>query len=49
MTESDDENPADFLLACVAKATCESYQSVVLGIPQLSTNATKQLATDIGT
>ena len=45
---SETANPADFLLSCVARATCETYQSSVLKISSLSTNSCKQLTTDVG-
>ena len=41
-------NPADFILSCVSRATCDNYQATVLKIGRLSANSTKQLATDIG-
>ena len=40
--------PADFLLSCIARATCHNYQEAILKIPELSPNAAKQLYTDIG-
>ena len=40
--------PADFLLACIAKATCQYYQDVIIKIPEVSPNSAKQLYTDIG-
>jgi len=40
--------PADFLLSCIARATCQTYQDHILKIPSLSLNSTKQLYTDIG-
>ena len=46
--EIGDNNPADFLLACTTRATCDAYQSVILKIQRLSVNSTKQLTTDIG-
>merc|ERR1712025_418612 len=47
--EFDDSNtPADFLLSCIAKATCQTYQDHIFKIPALSINSTKQLYTDIG-
>ncbi len=49
LTETEGQlNPADFLLSCVARATCEAYQASLLGIPTLTANSAKQLATDIG-
>jgi len=47
-TENDSNTPADFLLSCIAKATCHTYQDHILKIPSLSINSTKQLYTDIG-
>ena len=48
-TETDSNpTPADFLLSCIAKATCHTYQDHILKIPSLSINSTKQLYTDIG-
>ena len=32
----------------MARATCEAYQASLLGIPTLTANSAKQLATDIG-
>jgi hypothetical protein len=49
VVESVDQNPADFLLACTARATCDTYQSVILKIQNVSHNSSKQLATDVGT
>ena len=40
--------PADFLLACIAQATCQCYLETILRIPEVSSNSTKQLYTDIG-
>ena len=40
--------PADFLLACIARATCQYYQDVIIKIPEVSSNSAKQLYTDIG-
>ena len=40
--------PADFLLSCIAHATCHQYQEAILKVPELSPNSTKQLYTDIG-
>ena len=40
--------PADFLLACIAQATCQCYLETILQIPEVSSNSTKQLYTDIG-
>jgi len=45
---SSSANPADFLLSCVARATCEAYQTALLRINTLTANSAKQLATDIG-
>ena len=42
------ETPADFLLNCIATATCQVYQDNILKIPQVSTNSAKQLHVDIG-
>ena len=48
-SKDDDSNtPADFLLSCIAKATCQTYQDHIFKIPALSINSTKQLYTDIG-
>jgi len=46
--ESSSNTPADFLLSCIARATCQTYQDHILKIPSLSLNSTKQLYTDIG-
>ena len=48
VVESGNTNPADFLLACTTRGVCDAYQNVILNIPRLSTNSTKQLITDIG-
>ena len=40
--------PADFLLACIAQATCQCYLETIVQIPEVSANSTKQLYTDIG-
>ena len=40
--------PADFLLACIARATCQYYLDAILKIPEVTPNAAKQLYTDIG-
>ena len=48
VVESGNTNPADFLLACITRGVCDAYQNVILNIPRLSTNSTKQLITDIG-
>ena len=40
--------PADFLLSCIARATCQCYLEAILKIPEVSPNAAKQLYTDIG-
>ena len=42
------ETPADFLLNCIASATCQVYQDNILKIPEVSTNSAKQLHVDIG-
>jgi len=42
------ETPADFLLNCIATATCQVYQDNILKIPEVSTNSAKQLHVDIG-
>lgn len=42
------DTPADFLLSCIATATCQVYQDNILKIPEVSTNSTKQLHVDIG-
>ena len=42
------QTPADFILSCIARATCQNYQEAILKIPVISTNSTKQLYTDIG-
>jgi hypothetical protein len=45
---ASDETPADFILSCVSRATCENYQAAILRIAApASVNACKQLATDI--
>ena len=44
----DNNTPADFLLNCIARATCQTYLDHILKIPSLSVNSTKQLYTDIG-
>ena len=44
----ENNTPADFLLNCIARATCQTYQDHILKIPSLSVNSTKQLYTDIG-
>ena len=49
LLETEGQNPADFILSCVARATCETYQAAVVKIPTLTANSTKQLATDIST
>ena len=46
--ENESNTPADFLLSCIAKATCHTYQDHIIRIPSLSINSTKQLYTDIG-
>ena len=46
--ENESNTPADFLLSCIAKATCHTYQDHIVRIPSLSINSTKQLYTDIG-
>ncbi len=48
LLETEGQNPADFLLSCVARATCDTYQSALLRIPTLTGNSARQLATDIG-
>ena len=48
VVESGDTNPADFLLACTTRGVCDAYQNVILKIPRLSANSTKQLITDVG-
>eukprot|EP00095_Tigriopus_kingsejongensis_P003579 maker-scaffold140_size315649-snap-gene-2.23 protein:Tk03579 transcript:maker-scaffold140_size315649-snap-gene-2.23-mRNA-1 annotation:"conserved oligomeric golgi complex subunit 7" len=45
--ENSEQNPADFILACIANASCDTYQGVILKIPTLSTNSNKQLACDV--
>ncbi|XP_059098482.1 conserved oligomeric Golgi complex subunit 7-like [Tigriopus californicus] len=45
--ENCEQNPADFILACITQASCDTYQGVILKIPTLSTNSTKQLACDV--
>ncbi len=40
--------PADFILSCVARATCQSFQEHIIAIQKLTTNSTKQLYVDIG-
>lgn len=47
-SHEEHNTPADFLLSCVARATCQTYQEHMLRIPQLTNNSTKQLYTDIG-
>ncbi len=47
LLETEGQNPADFILSCVAKASCETYQAVILRIPTLTVNSTRQLTTDI--
>ena len=42
------ETPADFLLNCIATATCQVYQDNILKIPEVSANSAKQLHVDIG-
>lgn len=46
--KEESNTPADFLLNCISKATCQTYQDHILRIPTLSINSTKQLYTDIG-
>ena len=48
-SENESNTPADFLLSCISRATCQTYQDHILQIPALSINSTKQLYTDIGT
>merc|ERR1712018_479883 len=43
-----EETPADFLLNCIATATCQVYQDNILRIPEVSPNSAKQLHVDIG-
>ena len=46
--DSNQETPADFLLSCVARATCQVYQDNILKIPEVTPNSAKQLHVDIG-
>lgn len=41
------ENTADYWLGSIARATMQTYCDVILQTPELNTQATKQLATDI--
>jgi len=40
--------PADFILSCVARATCQNFQENIVAIQKLTPNSTKQLYVDIG-
>jgi hypothetical protein len=40
--------PADFLLSCIARATCQCFQEQILSIPKINPNSTKQLYVDVG-
>uniref|UniRef100_A0A0K2UIJ9 Conserved oligomeric Golgi complex subunit 7 n=1 Tax=Lepeophtheirus salmonis TaxID=72036 RepID=A0A0K2UIJ9_LEPSM len=44
----NDVPPVDFILGCIATATCECYMEEILKISSLPKNAIKQLFTDIG-
>jgi hypothetical protein len=45
---SSGTTPADFILSCIARATCQHFQEQILSIPKLTPNSTKQLYVDIG-
>lgn len=45
---SASQSAADFILACVAKASAKAFAAVALRIPTLTVKAAKQLAADIG-
>ena len=47
-TDFQQNTPADYLLSCISRATCQFYLEAILKIPEVSANATKQLYTDIG-
>ena len=47
-TDFQQNTPADYLLSCISRATCQFYLEAILKIPEVSANAAKQLYTDIG-
>ena len=47
-TDFQQNTPADYLLSCISRATCQFYLEAILKIPVVSANAAKQLYTDIG-